>query len=70
MFSVLNRLRKYIYILERFFFFFFVHVKVVLRAVCVVVVAGVGETELLLHLLTSFGPFKKVRKGGVGVCGY
>ncbi|CAN0334615.1 unnamed protein product, partial [Laminaria digitata] len=33
--------------------------KVVLRAVCVVVVAGVGETELLLHLLTSFGPFKK-----------
>ena len=44
-------------------FFFWVHVKVVLRAVCVVVVAGVGETELLLHLLTSFGPFKKVRVG-------
>ena len=44
-------------------FFFWVHVKVVLRAVCVVVVAGVGETELLLHLRTSFGPFKKVRVG-------
>lgn len=45
----------------------FVHVKVMLRAVCMAVVAVAGETELLLQLLTSFEPFKKVRAGGVGI---
>ncbi len=28
--------------------------------VCVTVVAGIGETDLLLHLLTSVAPFKEV----------
>lgn len=42
------------------FFFFFV--QVVLRVVCVTVVGGVGEMELLLHLLTNVAPFKKVRR--------
>lgn len=35
-------------------------VKVVLRVVCVTVVAGIGETDLLLHLLTNVAPFKEV----------
>ena len=32
--------------------------------VCVTVVAGIGETDLLLHLLTNVAPFKEVRDEG------
>lgn len=35
--------------------------QVVLRVVCVTVVAGIGETDLLLHLLTNVAPFKEVK---------
>lgn len=40
--------------------------------VCVTVVAGIGETDLLLHLLTNVAPFKEVRSifESVGVRGY
>lgn len=34
--------------------------QVVLRAVCVCMVGGVGETDLLLDLLTNVAPFKEV----------
>lgn len=36
--------------------------QVVLRVVCVTVVAGIGETDLLLHLLTNVAPFKEVKQ--------
>ncbi|CAN0024144.1 unnamed protein product, partial [Hapterophycus canaliculatus] len=39
--------------------------QVVLRVVCVTVVAGIGETELLLHLLTNVAPFKEYWKAVV-----
>ncbi|CAN0204257.1 unnamed protein product [Ectocarpus sp. 6 AP-2014] len=39
--------------------------QVVLRVVCVTVVAGVGEIDLLLHLLTNVAPFKEYWKAVV-----
>eukprot|EP00903_Cladosiphon_okamuranus_P010785 g10191.t1 len=39
--------------------------QVVLRVVCVTVVAGIGETDLLLHLLTNVAPFKEYWKAVV-----
>lgn len=42
--------------------------QVVLRVVCLCVVAGLGHMDLLLHLLTNVAPFNKVSDAILTMC--